>query len=243
MLARLSRFLRDVSYFPTQVELSTLVRKRCPERPPLDEDALDEPDERPGPRTAPMPGRSQRQVTFATRIGEASEARARGRRPIALVAGLAVAALVVGGGIALRARRRGPPPVTPPTVMATPMASAGQATTTGQATSAAQAVEPAAPAPVGAPSAKVVRPVARKRAAPVGRGQLTLNALPWAHVTIDGDKAPDTPLVKLALPAGPHVVKLVSPPTGREFKLTVTIEPDQEIRRVVDLRGEPSVSE
>ncbi len=88
---------------------------------------------------------------------------------------------------------------------------------------------------VGAPPTATVN----ERLTPLGRGTLTLGALPWAHVTIDGEKRPDTPLVGLQLPAGPHQVQLVCPPTGREFKLTVVIEADTEARRVVDLRGEP----
>jgi eukaryotic-like serine/threonine-protein kinase len=76
---------------------------------------------------------------------------------------------------------------------------------------------------------------------PVPRGELTLGALPWAHVTIDGDKRPDTPLAKLALAAGAHQVRLVCPPTGKELRFTVQIEPGRETRKVADLRGEPKL--
>lgn len=79
------------------------------------------------------------------------------------------------------------------------------------------------------------------RLSPLPRGELTLGALPWAHVTIDGDKRPDTPLSKVALAAGPHQVRLVCPPTGKELRFTVQIEPGREIRRVADLRGEPKL--
>ncbi len=47
--------------------------------------------------------------------------------------------------------------------------------------------------------------------------------------------------MRLALPAGPHQVRLVCPPTGRELKFTVTVEPNREVRRVADLRGEPKL--
>jgi hypothetical protein len=88
------------------------------------------------------------------------------------------------------------------------------------------------------PAANVV-----EKLAPLPRGQLTLNALPWAHVTIDGEKVADTPLVKWPLTAGPHAVRVVSPPTGRELRLTVVVEADREVRRVIDLRGEPRLTE
>jgi serine/threonine-protein kinase len=76
---------------------------------------------------------------------------------------------------------------------------------------------------------------------PVARGTLTLNARPWAHVTIDGEKRPDTPIQKLQLAAGPHKVRLVCPPTGHELKFTVVVEPDREVTRIADLTGEPKL--
>jgi hypothetical protein len=83
--------------------------------------------------------------------------------------------------------------------------------------------------------------VLEERLAPLGRGELTLNALPWAHVTIDGEKRPDTPIKKLALAAGPHQVRLYCPPTGRELKFTVVVAADAEVVRLADLRGEPKL--
>jgi hypothetical protein len=77
----------------------------------------------------------------------------------------------------------------------------------------------------------------------LGRGTLTLGVIPWAHVTIDGVKQRDAPLDHLALTAGVHQVHLVAPATGREFKLTITVEPDADVRRVVDLTGEPKIIE
>jgi tRNA A-37 threonylcarbamoyl transferase component Bud32 len=79
------------------------------------------------------------------------------------------------------------------------------------------------------------------RLAPLPRGELTLGALPWAHVTIDGEKRADTPLSKVALAAGPHQVRLACPPTGKELRFTVQIEPGKETRKVADLRGEPKL--
>ena len=78
---------------------------------------------------------------------------------------------------------------------------------------------------------------------PLPRGELTLGALPWAHVTIDGEKRPDTPLAKVALAAGAHQVRLVCPPTGKELRFSVQIDAGRETRKVADLRGEPRLVE
>ncbi|MDB4966559.1 MAG: serine/threonine protein kinase [Myxococcales bacterium] len=81
------------------------------------------------------------------------------------------------------------------------------------------------------------------RLTPLPRGELTLGALPWAHVTIDGEKRPDTPLSKVGLAAGPHQVRLVCPPTGKELRFSVQIDPGKETRKVADLRDQPHLVE
>jgi serine/threonine-protein kinase len=287
MLKEVSRFLRDTSYAPNQLELSTLVRKRAPDvKVPVDDDPLAPrpSDEIEGPRTAAMPERTPsvtgHQVTFATRIASEPEAPSTTARPprrrwqryaLVGVAGITL----LGGALAVRqfaAPRSVPPP--PPVVVAPPPPPAaprlghlkvktdppGAEVRLGDQLLGLSPVE--SDVPLDGPLAlrlkkRGFQPLERtlafggtppaasvvERLAPLGRGQLTLNALPWAHVTIDGEKAPDTPLQKLPLTAGAHVVRLQCPPTGRDFKLTVSIEPDQELRRVVDLRGEPKVSD
>jgi serine/threonine-protein kinase len=77
----------------------------------------------------------------------------------------------------------------------------------------------------------------------VAKGELTLNALPWAHVTIDGEKRADTPIQHLPLPAGPHQVRLVCPPTGHELSFTLVVQPGVEVRRLAEMRGEPHLVE
>ena len=71
------------------------------------------------------------------------------------------------------------------------------------------------------------------------RGQLTLGARPWAHVTVDGERRKDTPLVRLPLAVGPHTVKLACPATGKELRFVVQVEAGKEAKRVADLVGEP----
>jgi hypothetical protein len=213
MLAALTRTLRDFTNGPTQAELSAFVRRRCPDVPraaPARDDDDEAPPERPpGPSTAPV----ARQVTFATRVAP----RPARRRPVAVAA--AALALAGLGALAARGRSaRAPEPAAPPGI-------------TVPASS-----PPIAPAPAPTPEEA---PSAERPHRPARRGELTLGALPWAHVTIDGEKRADTPLVRLSLPAGPHAVRLVCPPTGRELKFTVTVEANREVRRVADLRGEP----
>ena len=45
----------------------------------------------------------------------------------------------------------------------------------------------------------------------------------------------------MALAAGAHQVRLACPPTGKELRFTVQIEPGKETRKVADLRGEPKL--
>jgi hypothetical protein len=75
---------------------------------------------------------------------------------------------------------------------------------------------------------------------PLPRGELTLGAKPWAQVTIDGEKRPDTPLVRFPLAAGAHTVRLNCPPTGRELKFQITVVAGEEVRRVADLSASPA---
>ncbi len=70
-------------------------------------------------------------------------------------------------------------------------------------------------------------------------GFLTLNALPWAHVFVDGEPFGDTPIARRAVPPGAHSVRFSAPATGHDLTLSVTVAADGEQRRLVDLRGEP----
>ncbi len=288
MLKDVSRFLRDVSYAPNQMELSSLVRKRCPDSPRGagqhgdSSDDIERPD---GPRTAAIPRRKAgndtgQQVTFATRIAPADEAKPPSRRlPIFAVAALLA---VAGGGVVWWRERTLPPETDHPPASAAPPPARPIAPPPKKKGKLSRLVVKTDP-----PGAEVrladkllglspleaqVPPDARgerlglslrrrgyatversldpapewllsEKLQPLPKGRLTLNALPWAHVTIDGEKAQDTPILKLPITAGAHVIKLVCPPTGREFKLPVLVNPDEDVRRVVDLRGEPRVSE
>ena len=49
---------------------------------------------------------------------------------------------------------------------------------------------------------------------PIPNGSLSINALPWADVWIDGTPVGTTPLANLSLPVGPHEVTLKHPTLG-----------------------------
>src|SRR5262249_29266691 len=66
-------------------------------------------------------------------------------------------------------------------------------------------------------------------------GSLSLNAMPWADVYIDGTRIGQTPLGNLSLPIGTHEVVFRHPDLG-ERKETVTLTALAPARLGVDLR-------
>jgi serine/threonine protein kinase len=57
-------------------------------------------------------------------------------------------------------------------------------------------------------------------------GSLTLQTTPWTQVYVDGDPQGSTPLFKLKLKAGKHVLHLVNEQAGIDTTRTVSIAPD-----------------
>ena len=75
-----------------------------------------------------------------------------------------------------------------------------------------------APAPAVAPA-----PAPAK-----GPGTVNVNVRGgWATVFIDGKEIDSTPLVKHALSAGPHTVRVVNPGTGLDESKSVTVVPGE----------------
>jgi serine/threonine-protein kinase len=155
----------------------------------------------------------------------------RARRWVSVVTVAAAIPVFLGGGI-LVARHR-TRPASPPPVLAE------------------VAPPPAAPSPVAAPIRTEAPPPAGKRpdrahaartmpavpASPGGR--LDLNATPWARVRIDGQSRGETPLLDLSLASGTHQVELVNEPLGIRRELTLTVQPGEHLRRIVDLNAAP----
>ena len=70
---------------------------------------------------------------------------------------------------------------------------------------------------------------------PVPNGTLSLNALPWANVSLDGQPLGATPFANLSVPIGSHEVIWRHPALG-ERRQTVVLTATTPIRLVVDLR-------
>jgi hypothetical protein len=66
-------------------------------------------------------------------------------------------------------------------------------------------------------------------------GVLHVNALPWAHVTIDGQPAGDTPLGNLRVALGPHEIRFNHPALGEQVR-QVVVSAQKPARISVDLR-------
>ncbi len=60
-------------------------------------------------------------------------------------------------------------------------------------------------------------------------GRISINAVPWAEVTIDGNPAGETPLANLSLPIGTHEIVFRHPQLG-ERKQTVVVTVDGLVR-------------
>jgi hypothetical protein len=61
--------------------------------------------------------------------------------------------------------------------------------------------------------------------APAGIGYLTVDARPWAVISVDGREVDRTPLARYPLPAGRHTIVFHNPVLGRTEQRTVRIEP------------------
>jgi hypothetical protein len=66
-------------------------------------------------------------------------------------------------------------------------------------------------------------------------GSIAINAIPWAEVWVDGDKAGDTPIGNLSVTIGKHEVTFRHPEFG-EAHQTVTVTMSGPARLSVDLR-------
>ncbi len=106
---------------------------------------------------------------------------------------------------------------------------------------------PAAPAPAAAPAPdkrpedpRPSRPAehARKREAPRPPGAVTVNALPWANVILDGHAVGTTPLIGHSVPSGKHVIVVENPELGRRKRFVVDVQPSQTQKISTSLRDD-----
>ncbi len=68
-------------------------------------------------------------------------------------------------------------------------------------------------------------------------GRLTVNAIPFAQVEVDGVRLGDTPLVNMEIEAGPHTVRFVKEGFQTEVR-EVTVPEGEVVRVVVRMRRE-----
>ena len=73
--------------------------------------------------------------------------------------------------------------------------------------------------------------------------KLSVNALPWAHVFIDGEYLGETPLVSKEIPAGDHALTLINPIANRHSKLFVRLKPGKEETLLHTFSKNPQVIE
>jgi hypothetical protein len=55
----------------------------------------------------------------------------------------------------------------------------------------------------------------------VPNGRISINALPWANVWIDGSAAGETPLANLSMPIGQHEIVFRHPQLGEQRQTVV----------------------
>jgi len=165
-------------------------------------------------------------------IGELTDARPFGLHRMALVGAPLAFALLVSGGVAVRAQMNPPPAVPVPTVAARPVLKPAPVaepapTPKADAAAAAKTAQPAeppkaeiAPAPKRKPVAKAPRPqvaAAKAEASPppapvavaAAPGVIQLAVLPWGEVFVDGrSRGVSPPLRTIELPPGTHIVEV-----------------------------------
>jgi len=73
------------------------------------------------------------------------------------------------------------------------------------------------------------------RAVPLPTGLLSINAVPWANVSVDGGEIGTTPLANVALPIGSHDVVWRHPQLG-ERRRTIVITARTPTRIGMDFR-------
>jgi len=79
----------------------------------------------------------------------------------------------------------------------------------------------------------------RQEAAPfAGTGYLTVHALPWGRVVLDGKElGAETPMIRRPLPAGTHQVQVFFPSLGRlSTPRLVSLPPGQELKLLIEGR-------
>jgi hypothetical protein len=121
--------------------------------------------------------------------------------------------IATGEGRSSRPRR---PPVRKPAAV---VASATPSTTAPSSTS------PSSTSPTGSP-VTTAPPAVEQNKAPA---LVTLDTVPWTQVTVDGAAKGATPVYRMELKAGRHIVHLVNPEEGIDVWRDLVLQPGQEL--------------
>ncbi len=87
--------------------------------------------------------------------------------------------------------------------------------------------------------AGVARVDAAAADSPSAMTPLSVNALPWAEVRLDGRAVGTTPRRQLSVSAGSHVLELSCPPLGREVRVPFHAVPGHPVQVIVNLNTDP----
>ncbi|MFI5308980.1 MAG: protein kinase, partial [Polyangiales bacterium] len=86
---------------------------------------------------------------------------------------------------------------------------------------------------------QAIAPDASRATSAQGRAELSVNALPWAELRLDGRPLGATPQRALGVPPGRHVLLLECPPLGRKARVPIKLDPGAHRRVLVDLNTDP----
>lgn len=75
-----------------------------------------------------------------------------------------------------------------------------------------------------------------QRAVPAEPGYLNVITRPWATITVNGQPAGNTPLMRYSVPPGSIVVRLRAEGSGTPRVLRLRVNPGQTVSQSVDLR-------
>jgi serine/threonine-protein kinase len=104
-----------------------------------------------------------------------------------------------------------------------------------------QALPPARPPePAAAPEgASPSEPAASGTAPAAGHAHLSVNALPWAQLRLDGRTLGVTPQRALSVSVGAHLLELDCPPLGRKARVPLKLNAGDHPHVLVDLNASP----
>lgn len=178
--------------------------------------------------TERMPARAPAQLPSEA-VPAASDARSErgGRWPFAMLVGAIIAA---GGGI----------------LMWKGTGSSRDSTSQSRARiSVAPTVVESPPVPIavpvdaGVPDAEIVDAAPLVVRATESSASLSVNAIPWAEVKLDGRALGNTPRRQQTVSAGAHTLELYCPPLDRRVSVQIRVVAGQTVRVVANLATEP----